>query len=78
MKHRLFSDEFFAGALWGSGFTLLISLLFNRSGDGQIHGSQHIVLIFSSLCIGIGGGLYRIVQHRKRLNLDAPNKPDAP
>ena len=77
MKQRLISDEFFAGALWGFGLALMISLWINRSPDGQFHGWQSMLGVFGILCIAIGSSLYRLVRHRKRLKLDAPEKPDA-
>jgi hypothetical protein len=75
-KHRFISDEFFAGALWGFGMAIIISLWLNRAPDGKFHGAQQMALAFGMLCMGIGSWLYRIVQHRKRLNLDAPDKPE--
>ena len=78
MKSRYLTDEFLAGALWGFGMAMIFSLWFNRSADGKLHGSQSVILSFGFLCCTIGGWLNRIVQRRKRLKLDAPEKPDAP
>ena len=78
MKSRYLTDEFLAGALWGFGMAMIISIWFNRSADGKLHSSQCVILPFGFLCCTIGGWLYRIAQRRKRLNLDASEKPDSP